>query len=51
MDLRQIYRIYANSYLNICANWGYDSSTGLFHMREPTVDSWASLGYKPNSSG
>lgn len=41
IELRSMHKIYANSYLNISADWGGDSSAGLFHARDPDVDFWA----------
>lgn len=41
IELFSMHKVYANSYLNISADWGGDSSAGLFHARDPVVDSWA----------
>lgn len=40
-------QVYTNSYLNLSADWGSDSSTGLFHTRDPLVDSWTSFNLHP----
>lgn len=36
-------KVYSSSYLNISADWGSDSSAGLFHTRDPIAHSLAPL--------
>lgn len=38
-----MYKVYSSSYLNISADWGSDSSAGLFHTRDPIAHSLAPL--------
>lgn len=46
----QMHKVYKNSYLNISADWGDNSSTGLFQQRDPLTHSLAPLRLHSNIS-
>lgn len=44
----QMHKVYTNSYLNISADWGDNSSAGLFQVRDPSKHSLAPLRLHPS---